>query len=162
MRLGLTIHEIYDGCGPPSDKATKGRRLLILSLSSPHSSKHGHLPLFCLHPLGFGWFADDPHACIFTTLYSLSSDGRPSRSIPFPSSSMHLIVSSSLVLHRIQSSRWRLQLVPCFYTLLVVDVYAASVVRIRRTSTPSSHTFSSSHSPNIAWYLISCCDVHPW
>ena len=35
MRLGLTIHEIYDGCGPPSDKATKGRRLLILSLSLP-------------------------------------------------------------------------------------------------------------------------------
>jgi len=96
MRLGLTIHEIYDECGPPSDpiKATKGCRSSFSphSLSSSHPSKHGHLPLFCLHPLGFGWFADDPHVCIFTTLYSLSSDGRPLRPIPcFPS--MHLILS---------------------------------------------------------------------
>src|SRR5260221_9996658 len=51
------FHEIYDGCGPPSDpdKATKGRRSSFSphSPSSSHSSKHGHLPLFCLHPPRF-------------------------------------------------------------------------------------------------------------
>jgi hypothetical protein len=43
-----------------SDKAAIGRRslfILLIHLSTPSTT-------FCLHPRGFGWFADDSHACI--------------------------------------------------------------------------------------------------
>jgi len=142
MRLGLTIDEIYDGCGvllPIRRQKVAVLPYLPLSLLLTHLRTAIYRYLACIPRFWLVcWWPSCLHFYDFV-LFVLWRATVASDTLPLSPciSSSH----PSLVLHRIQSSRWRLQLVPCFYMLLVVDVYAAFVVRIRRTSTPSSHTF---------------------
>lgn len=101
-RLGLThdlrsLRRVWSSC----DKAAKGRRssppfTFPIHLSTPSTA-------FCLHPRGFGWFADDSHALHFLRfVLLLFSDGRLLRPIPCFPSMHHCLI---LLLFCILSSR---------------------------------------------------------
>jgi hypothetical protein len=95
-----TIYEVYDECGLLAIRRQKVAVLppftFPIHLSTPSTA-------FCLHPRGFGWFADDSHALHFLRfVLLLFSDGRPLRPIPCFPSMHHCLI---LLLFCILSSR---------------------------------------------------------